>query len=190
MMVCEKCAGGIRAHLAGTGSPGKRFTHALLLGAGAAAIGAIAYGLWIAFSKSEFALVTIAIGWFVGKAVRKGSGGLGGLGFAIAAVLLTYIAISMSFMIAGIVEIVQHAPKGAGTDSAVPVETAGLVGALFGLFLVSLQLPVLAAKESILSAVITGFGLWQAWGMNRRIQIEITGPHALGGTPPESTAGA
>lgn len=78
MMVCEPCSEGIRAYLAGTGSSGGRFMRALLLGVGAAAIGAIVYGLWMHFTKSEFALVTIAIGWFVGKAVRKGSGGLGG----------------------------------------------------------------------------------------------------------------
>ena len=114
MMVCGPCVGGIREYLAGTGSSSGRFVRALLLGTGAAAIGAIAYGLWIAFTESEFALVTIAIGWFVGKAVRKGSGGLGGVGFGVTAVLLTYAAISMSFMLSFIVELMRHAPEGGG----------------------------------------------------------------------------
>ena len=189
MLVCEKCAAGIRAHLAGAGLTPGRFSHAMLLGAGASVLGAIAYGLWIGFTKSEFALVTIAIGWFVGKSVRKGSGGLGGMSFGIAAVLLTYVSISMSFLVAGIVELMQHAPAGTGLAPDVPAEGPGLASALISLFVMSLQFPITAAKESILSALITGFGLWQAWVMNRPVNLEITGPHALAGTPPQSTTG-
>lgn len=190
MMVCGPCSEGIRAHLAGTGSSGGRFMRALLLGVGAAAIGAIVYGLWMHFTKSEFALVTIAIGWFVGKAVRKGSGGLGGMAFGATAVMLTYAAISLSFLISLIAMFASNAPGGGAVDPAAPVEPVSLVSSLFAMFSLSLQLPVMVAMESPLSGLITGFGLWQAWVMNRLVQVEITGPHTLGGAPTQAPAGA
>jgi len=41
-------------------------------------------------------------------------------------------------------------------------------------------MPILVATQSILSALITGFGLWEAWKINRGFPApEITGPHPV-----------
>jgi hypothetical protein len=40
--------------------------------------------------------VSLAVGWMVGKAMMKGSGGLGGRRYQIAAVLFTYAAVSVA----------------------------------------------------------------------------------------------
>jgi hypothetical protein len=41
-------------------------------------------------------------------------------------------------------------------------------------------MPVISATHSILSGLITVFGLWQAWSINRALKLQVTGPHLMG----------
>jgi hypothetical protein len=208
---CGTCMEALRTSLEGPGSSAGRFLRAILIGCGAAAVSAIGYGLFMGLTHIEFALVTIAIGWFIGKAVRNGSGNRGGWRYGLLAVVLTYCAIAFShFGVAVAAEIkdgkkdataTASVVKGAST-SHVPAATEGKPSedpasaeaesgapkavrkspllAIPLLIATAFAMPILVATQSILSALITGFGLWEAWKINRRMpEPEITGPYAV-----------
>jgi hypothetical protein len=48
------------------------------------------------------------------------------------------------------------------------------------LMITSLALPVLVSMSSPIGALIIGFGMFQAWTMNRRPKIDVAGPFSLG----------
>jgi len=48
--------------------------------------------------------------------------------------------------------------------------------------------PFLAGFENVIGVVIIGIGLYEAWKLNRKTEISITGPHILG-RPPQTAAG-
>ena len=70
------------------------FVRALLFGAAAAVVGSVGYAL---FSLTGFmvSIVAVGIGWLVAKSMMTGSGGRGGRPYQVAAVLLTYFAVSI-----------------------------------------------------------------------------------------------
>ncbi|NCY02676.1 MAG: hypothetical protein EBX36_07125 [Planctomycetia bacterium] len=45
--------------------------------------------------------------------------------------------------------------------------------------IVMLLMPIFVCFQHILSAVIIGFGLWQAWKMNRAVPLTISGPYPV-----------
>jgi hypothetical protein len=67
-----------------------------LFGFGAAVLGMIIYATFAITTGIIIGYVSLAVGWLVGKAVIKGSGGVGGRRYQITAALLTYAAVSMS----------------------------------------------------------------------------------------------
>ncbi len=75
--------------------------HTFLIAAGAgllaAVIGAVLYYAVIAITDYEIGIVAIVIGYMVGWAVRKGSGGWGGLRYQVLAVVLTYFAVGLAY---------------------------------------------------------------------------------------------
>ncbi|HKW47189.1 MAG TPA: hypothetical protein VJN70_07080 [Gemmatimonadaceae bacterium] len=94
-IICEPC----RASL--DRPRGTRFTrglHATGLGLLAAIAGSLLYFAVAALTGREFALVALAVGFMVGKAVRKGSRGRGGWAYQSLAVGLTYLAIVSSYV--------------------------------------------------------------------------------------------
>jgi len=130
---------------------------------GAAGFGVIAGFLgWLLyfgvlkFTGYEVGLISIAVGWGVGLAVRIGSRGVGGLGYQILAVLITYL--SIAFSSAPLIAAEFEAAEG----------SIGLVGWVLA-FGISLAAPFLAGIENIIGLAIIGFGLYQAWAMNRRV---------------------
>ena len=50
----------------------------------------------------------------------------------------------------------------------------------------ALSLPIVVGASQPIVALIYVFGLWQAWRMNRRPHIVITGPYHLGASPDDS----
>jgi hypothetical protein len=94
-MVCPSCADKVRrersldSHAA--------FVRALAAGIGAAVVGMIGYALLtIILQGWVISYMSFAVGWLVGIAMMKASGGVGGRRYQIAAVLLTYAAVSMA----------------------------------------------------------------------------------------------
>jgi hypothetical protein len=41
-------------------------------------------------------------------------------------------------------------------------------------------LPFLAGAQNIMGIVIIGIGLYEAWKINKRRIVSVTGPHAIG----------
>ncbi|HWX54544.1 MAG TPA: hypothetical protein VN176_08115 [Verrucomicrobiae bacterium] len=72
------------------------FVRALLFGAGGAILGLALYAGFTIITGFFIGFVSLAVGWIVAKAMLLGSKGMGGRRYQIAAVLLTYAAVSMA----------------------------------------------------------------------------------------------
>lgn len=170
-VLCGTCAAGLRQYAEGSGSPSQRFLHALLLGAGAAILGSAVYGAVLVYSRSEWAPISIAIGWFVGKAVRRGSHNLGGRRYQLLAAFLTYTAICCAYL-------ADVWPRLQSPDFA----------RIIALVAVAYALPFMGGLQNIIGLLIIAFGVWQAWQINRPLVVDVTGPHPIGGAAPAPRA--
>ncbi len=73
------------------------YVRALAYGIGGAVVGLIGYALIaILLQGWVISYMSIGVGWLVGTAMMKGSNGVGGRRYQIAAALLTYAAVSMA----------------------------------------------------------------------------------------------
>jgi hypothetical protein len=100
LMACGTCAGQAKE-----GQPKDShaaFARGLTLGIGAALVGLILYATFTIVTNFYFGYIALGVGWLVGKAIMKGSNGMGGLRYQVAAVLLTYAAISVAAVPIGI----------------------------------------------------------------------------------------
>jgi hypothetical protein len=169
--VCPSCT---EAHRMAVQEPSSQdYLRALLYGAGAALAGTAVYFAILAISGYEIGWIAVAVGWLVGKAVHKGSRGIGGRKLQVIAVVLTYLSIVGSY--------VPLILKGA-MENARSLELLSLVF-IFGY---SLVLPFLQGFGSILSLFIICIGLYEAWKQNRRVPMTFEGPFEI--ARPESAA--
>ena len=53
-------------------------------------------------------------------------------------------------------------------------------------FIISLAVPFMGGVSNLIGWLIIGFGLWQAWSMNKRVPIEVSGPFSAGTNPPQT----
>ncbi len=172
------------------------FSRALLYGFGAAVAGSVLFAAVSLATGFQFSLLSIVVGIMVGKAIKRATGGRGGLKYQVLAVLLTYGAITTSF----IPELVRGArtAKAAGKqadksaaqkqpDSPKPVvslQRAGLaVIVLIGVGLISPVLILMSDPAGgLLNALIILFGLLQAWRQTRGSAALLTGPFQTAST--------
>lgn len=208
--MCGNCKEEVANALEARTQPG-RFLRALGYGVPAAMLGSAIYYAIVAITDYEIGLVAILIGFMVGAAVRAAAGPGGGRRYQVLAAGLTYCAIVTTyvpFVIEGLQEAVAEEDALAAADVAEPesadadplpaadaevlpegpppsvVELVIGVVLIFGIAFVA---PFLGGFENIMGILIIGFGVYQAWKMNKRLDIEITGPHAVGPQPVEST---
>jgi hypothetical protein len=169
-LICTNCADRIRAQK--PPEPGTMgLLRAALYGAGAALLGTIVYFAVLALSGYEIGIIAVGVGWLVGKAVRKGGDGCGGWKLQALAVGLTYCSIVGSYVPLAIRTLV----AGQGQSVAAAADGVGIL-MLFGY---SLAAPFLAGFRNILGLFIIGLGLYEAWRLNRRPQLVLSGPHTL-----------
>jgi hypothetical protein len=188
---CEACRYKIEEQIAaGAGKQG--FLRAALAGFGAAVAGsALYYGVRV-LTGYEIGFVAIIVGLMVGAAVRWGTRGRGGRSYQFLAVFLTYMSISSTYAPAILQAIQERSPekKAAvaavkGTEEKPEAPKEGMTPRLFligvvGLFLIAAVGPIFAGFESPILLLIVGFGLWEAWKINRRPALEIVGPLTIG----------
>ncbi len=93
-LACERCTTQLQSQVPKDSHAA--FVRALLFGAGAAILGLILYAAFGIITGIEIGYVSLAVGWLIGKAMRKGSNGVGGRRYQIAAAVLTYAAVSMA----------------------------------------------------------------------------------------------
>ena len=173
-VACERCKSESElAQLKRVGASG--YLRATLLGSLAGAAGAAVWYAVRATTDYELGLIAIAVGYAVGAAVKKASGGRGGPLFQALAIALTYVWISANYI-----------PDIAASLAAPPAaEEVPLSGAAFGFVVVmsALALPFLMGFDNAIGLLIIGFALYEAWKINKRVAIAIAGPFALGSAP-------
>ncbi len=186
-LICINCAD--RIHATKPPEPGtKGLLRAALYGAGAALLGTIVYFAILAISGYEIGFIAVGVGWLVGKAVRKGGYGCGGWKLQALAVGLTYCSIVGSYVPLALKTIVAKQSQSVAATTERPAlqqpsssgtSGVGLILGLLILFVISLAAPFLAGYHNILGLFIIGLGLYEAWRLNRRPQLVLSGPHFL-----------
>ena len=198
-VVCPDCKTRLQTHVT-SGS----FANALLLGFGAAVLGAGIYFAIELLTGYEFGLVAVLVGLLVGTAVRKASRGAGGWRYQALAITLTYLSIVAtdgSLIVRAVVQEARHhtdslptvvadrmAPQPApvfaspsGVDSAATPAAPARSPLVANIVLLGylLAAPVMIGISSPLHLVIVGFALYEAWKLNRTPAFTIAGPYRL-----------
>jgi hypothetical protein len=129
-LLCTSCRARLEQHVTG-GS----FANALLLGLGAAVLGAGIYFAIELLTGYEFGLVAVVVGLLVGTAVRKASRGAGGWRYQALAIGLTYLAVVVtdgSLIIRAAIQEARHPsaarPAAVADSSAPPTAPGGAPG--------------------------------------------------------------
>ena len=149
------------------------FVRALAVGAAAAAVGSTLYPLIDRLTGYQLGLVAIAVGFLVGRAVRWGTGGRGGLLYQVLAVALTYAAIAFSFL----PYVLERMDRVQGRTD---------VPDLVVLIPFMLAVPIQLGMSSPFLLVIFGIGLWEAWKFTAPVKLSVTGPfQAAPPAPPQ-----
>jgi hypothetical protein len=203
-MACARCAAQAR-----DGQPKNShaaFLRALLLGAGAAVIGLILYASFTILTDLYIGFISLGVGWLVGKAMMKGANGVGGRRYQVAAVLLTYFAISVAEVPIWIASSLKHrtpdtaqsqhaaspgdASGGANTaaeQSYAPAEAPAkakptLVKTLVQLLFIGLASPFLELRDPVhglIGLVILFVGLRIAYSMTAAKPLDVDGPYPI-----------
>ena len=189
------------------------FLRAAGAGLAAAVLGAGIYFAVRAATGYEIGLISILVGFLVGKAVHWGCGDRGGRLYQALAVLLTYLAIVSTYVpmiYQAMVKSSEHrstaaaaaSPGGASVQSTPGAPASGQAPAAgkrsrearakpgsltwTGQFLLALLVLLLFAAAApfmgavgILGWVIIAVGLFEAWKLNQRPRLSVSGPHAL-----------
>src|SRR6267142_828793 len=93
-MACEGCVQELQRREPSDSHTG--YARGLLFGVGAAIVGMAGYAAFTILTGIYIGYVSLAVGWLVGKAIMLGSKGIGGRRYQIAAVILTYAAVSIA----------------------------------------------------------------------------------------------
>jgi hypothetical protein len=200
---CGRCADQVRREHEPQGNRFGRGLRAVAAGTMAAVFGTLVYYGVLAATGYEIGLIAIAVGYIVGLSVRSASGGRGGWAYQTLAVVLTYLSIVTSYVPMMIQELAEEreasaaeGPAEAGAPqpadvavvnaSATEPETAtfgrkaAVVIALLAFACVS---PFVGGAQNIVGLIIIGIGLYEAWKLNRRVDLEISGPHPVNAAP-------
>lgn len=192
-MVCEQCAE--KAKLELPKDSHAAFTRALLFGAGGAVAGLAVYAGFAIATGIVIGYAALAVGYIIAKAMKLGSAGMGGRRYQIAAVFLTYAAVSMAAIPIDIHYAINHrdsaqavtqpSQMAAGTDASAAPSGAQPGspnwGALIGtLVLAGLASPFLELQQNptsgLIGLVILYVGIQIAWKMMAGNQSQIIGP--------------
>jgi hypothetical protein len=159
------------------------FVRALLFGIAGAVLGFALYVIFALATGLVIGFVSLAVGFIVGKAMNLGSRGVGGRRYQIVAVLLTYLAVSMSAVPIAIHQMrLQHRAQTPSADAAAPQgERPSFAKAIGVLALVGIASPFLDLQNpthGLIGLVILFVGMRFAWRFTAGRTLRVTGPHA------------
>jgi uncharacterized protein (DUF983 family) len=185
--VCPACTKKIQAQIPKDSHAA--FVRALLFGIGGAVVGFAVYVTFALTTGLVIGWVSLAVGFIVGKAMSLGSGGVGGRRYQVAAVLLTYLAVSLSAVPIAIHQMrQQHAAQQQYAQTAPPaggqVSAAKAIGVLVLLGIASPFLDLQDPVHGLIGLVILVVGIRFAWRFTAGRSINVSGPH----TPSPATA--
>ena len=166
VVTCAQCAERIRQMLPTDSHVA--FVRGISLGVGGAVLGLLLYVAFALATGLVIGFVSLAVGYIVGKAIVMGSKGQGGRRYQIAAVLLTYMAVSLS---AVPIALYQHA-RGTG----LPSFDLSRLGQLAMLGLASPFLDLSDVTHGLIGLVILFVGLRIAWRLTAAKPVHIVGP--------------
>ena len=202
LMACENCA-----RQATEGQPNdshSAFARGMLLGIGAALVGLIAYASFTIVTGWFLGYIALGVGWLVAKAIMKGSNGIGGRRYQIAAVILTYAAISLASIPILISYGIKHRttrthqsasatepqPSAASSPDAqssqpstpMPTRKVDWTAAIGQLALWGLASPFLQLRNPLHGALglfILFIGIRIAWQLTRAKALSVDGPYSV-----------
>jgi hypothetical protein len=194
-------------------SAARPLARAAAFGLAAALAGAALWGGVIWLTGYELGLIAVVVGVMVGKAVRRGSGGVGGRPYQVVAVLLTYLAVTLAYVplviqgfrqaqneqtaaqpetpdparpaLAAEAADAPEAPAGEAVEPDAGPTPGGVALAGLAILAFAAAVPFLAGAENAIGLLIIGFALWEAWKMNSALDLTVRGPFQVG-----SAAGA
>jgi uncharacterized membrane protein len=177
---CAECAKNIQAQIPKDNHAA--FVRALLFGVAGALAG---FALYVAFALATglvIGWVSLAVGFIVGKAMSMGSRGVGGRRYQVVAVLLTYLAVSLSAVPIAIHQMRQHHQAQAQSTATTPqprehVSVAKAIGVLALLGIASPLLDLQDPMHGIIGLIILFVGIRFAWRFTAGRTIEVSGPH-------------
>lgn len=171
------------------------FARGVLFGVGGALLGLVLYSFVGIATGLEIGYVSLAVGYIVGRAIMMGTSGVGGRRHQVAAVLLTYAAVSMSAVPISLwhfahedretraaagptvdAQTEQAAPESEPASTGAP----GVIGAIAFLAVLGLLAPFLGLEDPVsglIGLVILFVGIRIAWKMTAGSAVQITGPH-------------
>jgi hypothetical protein len=197
-IVCERCRRAVEEEWNRGGAAG-RLSKAVVLGVLAMIGCSLLWYIVLKLTDSQWGILAVVVGLVVGGAVRKGSNGRGGWRYQALAILLTYTAIVFSYVPYIVESVREQAAQTVSLDSAATADLAkdsvataatntsdpGPLGRVFAIVLLLgflYALPFLAGIENIIGILIIGFALYEAWKLNRRVELTVTGPHQVAAT--------
>jgi len=173
------------------------YVRGLVFGVGAAIIGMIFYAGFTILTGFYIGYVSLAVGWLIGKAIMFGSRGIGGRRYQIAAVILTYAAVSLAAVPIGISSYVKaksqsqssqlrQKPPSTDTTTGQSEETQPTAKPAFGsailqLLALGLASPFLELQDpfhGIIGLIILIVGIRIAWKITTGTRrADIQGPY-------------
>ena len=181
---CANCANKIRAQI--PKDTHAAFVRALLFGIAGAVAGFALYVIFALATGLVIGFVSLAVGFIVGKAMNFGSRGAGGRRYQLVAVLLTYLAVSMSAVPIAIYQMRQQHQAQAQTqaqssDTAAPRQHMSVAKVIGVLALVGIASPFLDLQNpthGIIGLVILFVGIRFAWRFTAGRTVSVSGPYS------------
>lgn len=177
-VVCASCRDAVIAQWTRGGSAG-RFAKALGLGLLAMIACSVVWYAVLKLTDSQWGILAVVVGFVVGTAVSKGSNGRGGWRYQALAIFLTYTAVVSSYVPVIIEGIQERSAQVSDEATARPAFVLGVVF-LLGLLYAT---PFLAGLENAIGILIIAFALYEAWKLNKKAEVKITGPYQVGAGP-------
>ena len=209
-VVCAPCRNVVEDQWnRGEGGSKARFAKALGLGLLATIGSAIVWYAVMELTNTQLGILAVGVGLAIGSAVSKGANARGGWRYQTLAIFLTYTAIVSSyapFVIQGFKERMQEdaspsAQHATPTDSVVAPSTTAATAAdgtskkaapsagmivvgLAALLLLFYATPVVVGIQNPILLFILGIALYEAWKLNKKAELRITGPYQAGRPAP------
>jgi hypothetical protein len=184
-VVCPPCAERIQAGQ--QAAPALSLMRSALYGGAAALGGCALYALVAIVLHAEIGIIAILVGWMVGKAIRHASYGRGGRPQQLLAVVLTYFAITTSYIPVILYHIAKDPARVEQRQQAqaqdAPAEARprrnveGLALYLLMLAAIAPFLQLASGLGGFISLFILFIGLRYAWTLTGRREIPLTGPY-------------
>jgi hypothetical protein len=214
-LACERCAEQLKTQLPKDSH--SAFARGLVFGVGGAILGLILYSVFAIVTGIVIGYVSLAVGYIVGKAIKFGSGGIGGRRYQIAALLLTYASVSVSAIPIGISQAIKEkksgpppraeqspsqsspSPGSSASSGAAPAPSSqqpakpemNVGAAVIGLVLLGLASPFLELQDpfhGLIGLVILFVGIRIAWQLTAGPKVDILGPFTAGASSPPPIA--